>query len=93
VLYWLIVEPKGKLKWVHAVQWLVYPTCYLVYTLIRGVYPYYFIDVDKLGVQQAVLNMVLLTIAFVVLGLLLVGLDKLLRPAGTTPTTRKKKGP
>lgn len=80
VLYWILFVPKGKLKWVHALQWLIYPTCYLIYTLLRGVYPYPFIDIDQLGVEQAVLNMIYLGIAFVVLGFGLVGIDRLFRP-------------
>lgn len=82
VLYWVIFEPKGLLKWKHAFWWLLYPAAYCVYTLIRGAftntYPYPFINVAELGWRQAIINILFLVIAFVLLGLLFVCIDRLL---------------
>ena len=78
VLYWLIVEPKGELKWKHAFWWLIYPAVYLLLTLLRGVYPYPFIDYNKLGLQQTATNITLMTVGFLMLGLLYVTLDRLM---------------
>lgn len=83
LLFWLIFVPKGYLKWKHAFSWLLFPAVYLVYILIRGSlidqYPYPFIDVVQLGYNGMLKNALFMLIAFVVTGLLIVLIDRLLR--------------
>ncbi|QIP11887.1 hypothetical protein G8759_04190 [Spirosoma aureum] len=80
--YWFIFVPKEKLAWANVPVWLLYPLGYIVYILIRGefsgLYPYPFIDVSKLGYAQVMQNSVFLTLAFLVISLLFVGLGKVL---------------
>ena len=45
---------------------------------VTGFYPYPFLEVRQLGYERVLLNMGLLTAAFAVLGLILVGIDRLL---------------
>lgn len=56
VVYWLAFVQKEKLLWKNFLPWLLYPSIYLVYILIRGslsgFYPYPFIDVDSLGYED-----------------------------------------
>jgi hypothetical protein len=53
VLGWLIYLPKARLPWKALLSWLGYPLAYLVFVLLGGAltqrYPYYFVDVTKLG--------------------------------------------
>jgi hypothetical protein len=60
VLGWLIFGPRGQTS--RRVAWpsLLFPLCWLAFTLIRGAvihwYPYPFIDVSAIGYAKAVLN-------------------------------------
>ncbi|WPN48167.1 MULTISPECIES: Pr6Pr family membrane protein [unclassified Pseudomonas] len=78
--YWWCCVPKGTLRLGHIPIWLIYPLVYFAYTLLRGhvlaVYPYPFIDVDKLGYPQVFLNAGGLLVGFVVIGLVVIGLDR-----------------
>jgi len=62
VVGWLIFGPRGIVS--RRVAWLsvIFPVCYLAFTLIRGAivdwYPYPFIDVTQLGYGRAALNCV-----------------------------------
>lgn len=82
VLYWLIYVPKGTLRWIQPVYWLIYPFAYITYTLIRGSfgaqYPYPFVDVSALGYPAAFANIAMLFAMFLGLGLIAVVLDRLI---------------
>ena len=53
---WLIDPPKSRLRYRHAVMWLLFPLAYVVYTLIRGPivdwYPYPFLNPANGGYMQ-----------------------------------------
>jgi hypothetical protein len=70
-------SPQDRSRW-----WLIYPVGYAAYSLLHGAvtgfYPYPFLDVTQLGYERVLLNMGVLTAAFAVLGLILVGIDRLL---------------
>ncbi|MGC2160534.1 MAG: Pr6Pr family membrane protein [Silvibacterium sp.] len=80
VLFWLTFVPKGRLRWVSPVWWLIYPLAYLGMTLVRGMsgaaYPYPFVDVAALGYGRVMLNSLGLTLGFLALGFAFVGVDK-----------------
>jgi len=82
VINWVLFVPKGTIRWKSALAWLVYPLVYAVYSLIHGAvtgfYPYPFLEVGQLGYERVLLNMGVLMAAFAVLGLTLVGIDRLL---------------
>ncbi|MGI8902869.1 MAG: Pr6Pr family membrane protein [Solirubrobacteraceae bacterium] len=62
VVGWLLIGPRRIVS--RRVAWLsvIFPLCYLAFTLIRGAivhwYPYPFIDVTRLGYGHAALNCV-----------------------------------
>ena len=62
--------------------WLIYPLVYLPYVLVRGAstgrYPYPFLDVGDLGLGVVLVNTVVLTIVFLILGELFVAADSLI---------------
>jgi hypothetical protein len=78
--YWFCCVPKGVLRLMHIGLWVIYPLVYFAYSLLRGhllaVYPYPFVDVDKLGYPQVFINAGGLLVGFVVISLLLIGLDR-----------------
>lgn len=82
VLYWYLYEEKGKLKWNFIPGWLLYPLLYLIYILIRGsfsdFYPYPFVNVAELGMNQVLLNSVVLMFVFIGFCALYIGIGKLL---------------
>jgi hypothetical protein len=78
--YWWACVPKGTLRLWHIAVWVIYPLLYFAYALLRGhllaVYPYPFVDVDKLGYPQVFINAGGLLAGFVVIALLVIGLDR-----------------
>lgn len=81
VLFWMFLEPKGALRWRDLPLWLIYPLTYVTMAMIQGAlngfYPYYFIDVGKLGYAGALAGMVKLFVALLLIGLVIVGGDRL----------------
>ncbi|MEJ5058709.1 MULTISPECIES: Pr6Pr family membrane protein [unclassified Pseudomonas] len=78
--YWWCCVPKGTLRMRHIGLWIIYPLVYFAYSLLRGhllaAYPYPFIDVEKLGYPQVFINAGGLLAGFVVISLVLIGLDR-----------------
>jgi hypothetical protein len=81
ILFWLIFVDKPKIPWAKAFNWLLYPLLYCFYILIRGAisnyYPYSFIDGTKLTYMQIFINCIFLLIAFLSIGLILIGITRL----------------
>ncbi|MFF8380948.1 Pr6Pr family membrane protein [Streptomyces sp. NPDC015661] len=95
-LDFLLLTAPGALRWRHAAQWPAVPGLYLAFALIRGElispdaptrYTYPFLDVTVHGYAGVLLNSVVLGAAFYVLGLAIVGLDRI-RPAPRSPEYR-----
>ncbi|VVO52909.1 hypothetical protein PS854_00385 [Pseudomonas fluorescens] len=80
LVYWFCCVPKGSLRLRHIALWVIYPLVYFGYALLRGhflaVYPYPFIDVDKLGYPQVFINAGGLLAGFGVISVALIGLDR-----------------
>ncbi|MFJ2363150.1 Pr6Pr family membrane protein [Pseudomonas sp. NPDC087697] len=83
LFYWWRCVPKGTLRLSHIGLWVIYPVMYFAYALLRGhslgLYPYPFIDVEKLGYPQVFINASGILLGFVVIALVVVGLDRWLR--------------
>ncbi|HST92605.1 MAG TPA: Pr6Pr family membrane protein, partial [Brevundimonas sp.] len=80
---------KGRLRWIDAGKWLMFPLLYGGWTLLHGAvigwYPYWFIDVSSLGLGGALLNFAGLLIFFALVGLLVVAIDRTLGQRDTGP--------
>ncbi|MHA3736439.1 Pr6Pr family membrane protein [Pseudomonas sp. Eth.TT006] len=78
--YWWCCVPKGTLRLWHLPLWLIYPLVYFIYALLRGhllgAYAYPFIDVATLGYPQVFINAGGILVGFVLIGLLVIGLDR-----------------
>lgn len=81
VLFWILYVSRSPLRWTDVLPWSIYPLAYFAVILMRGAlsgfYPYYFIDVNQLGYKSAILNSIILFVAFMVLSLILVGITRM----------------
>ena len=90
-LWWLLFAPRAKLGWNAPLWWSLYPLAYFAYAVGRGIlgdkYPYPFMDVDKLGWVQTMLNAGGIAFGFILAGLGLVWVDGW-RPLGSGRSSR-----
>lgn len=72
---WFLYAPKRGLRYVHVPTMLIYPAGYGVHTFVRGAltgkYPYFFLDVNRLGLSTATRNVAGLLVVFVVVATML----------------------
>lgn len=91
VLDWLVFTPKGWLRWIDPVKWLSFPLIYIVWTLIHGYaadwWPYWFVNVPELGLARAGFWFAAMLALFLVTGLVIVAIDRALRPRDRTPAS------
>lgn len=91
VLDWLLFTSKGRLLWIDPVKWLSFPLIYIVWTLIHGYaakwWPYWFVNVPELGLARAGFWFAAMLALFLVTGLVLVAIDRALRPRDRSPAS------
>jgi hypothetical protein len=82
LLFWLLLVPKGGIRWRDPLLWMLYPVSYLIYAIGRGQldgqYPYPFIDLARMGWDTALVNSAGIALGFLAGGLLMVAVDHLL---------------
>ncbi|WAC64691.1 Pr6Pr family membrane protein [Pseudoxanthomonas sp. SL93] len=81
-VWWLGLVPHGTLTLRDVVGWLVFPALYTAWVFLRGAwvdeYPYPFLDVGQLGWMKTLLNSTAVLLLFLLVGVLLVALDRAL---------------
>lgn len=103
-LDFILFDPHRRYQWTYALQWLAYFPLYLAFVLIRAQiyphsgpgnggdpYPYPFINLPSIGWEQFLINIVFYLVAFLVLGLIIVGIDKALPAKALVNTARSGK--
>ncbi len=86
-LWWLLFSPHGRLRWSDPFLWALYPLAYSAFTFVRaqlmpsgtGIhsrYPYFFMDVDQFGLLTVALNLSAIAAGFVIVGMLVIILDR-----------------
>lgn len=80
-IYWLIFGSRVGLKPLDGIYWVVIPFAYLIFIFVRASlgfrfskhtrFPYPFMDFDRYGIKKCTINLILITIIFLVLGILL----------------------
>ena len=79
---WLLFEKRQTYQWNYALQWLVYPVGYLVYSQvygkITGRYLYPFLNVPVIGWGGLAIRVALLVVFFVALGCTYIAINKTL---------------
>lgn len=89
LLNWFLFAKKDQLNYSWAVIWTIIPWIYVIYSLIMGArgkifertdsaYPYDFMDVSRHGGLIVARNCALVTVVFVISGLLLIFIRKLI---------------
>ena len=82
VLDWLLFTPKGRLRWLDPAKWLIFPLVYGAWTVAHGLmidwYPYFFIDIGRIGWAAAMVNYALLLGFFLLVGFVIVAIDRTL---------------
>ena len=89
VMQWVLWGDKSGLTVLSGVWWLVLPLAYFVYAMLRArtgkpightrlLYPYPFMDLEKLGPKRFCLSVAAVLAAFFALGCIFVGLGRLL---------------
>ena len=77
---WLALTPHGALRAHHMAMWLAFPLVYAGFLLghgaATGFYPYFFVNVTRIGYGQTLLTMALFLIAFTFAGWVVVGIDR-----------------
>ncbi len=95
VLDWILFVPKGALGWRDPVRWLAFPVIYTVWTLIHGYasggadgwWPYWFMNIPRLGLPMAAFWLTGMLVFFLVVGLLVVAIDRRLGRRDRTPAS------
>jgi hypothetical protein len=68
VVGWLVWGPRGKTSSRIVKLSVIFPVCWLAFTLIRGAildfYPYPFVDVDRLGYGKVLINCVWVAVLY-----------------------------
>ncbi len=80
---WILFEEKNSFTFTDPFIWLLLPASYYLIINIKTIfqscsYPYYFIDIDKLGLSTVLNNALLCVCVCLVLGYLIVIIDKAL---------------
>ncbi len=81
-IYWILFVEKKLQKFINSAKWLIYPLIYIIFVLILGAisdyYPYPFLNITELGYASVFKNVFFLMIGYILLGLLVVLVDKFL---------------
>ena len=99
VLDWLLFYEHKKLRWFHPLASVIFPLLYVVFVFIRAaivnfnsevpyLYPYFFLNLDKLGVAGVGKWIVILFIGFITLGYIFYGIDKIIKSKKQLNTER-----
>ena len=86
VLYWTLLSPKADLKLAMIPAWLAFPLVYCLYAMTRGAfdgtYPYFFLDLDKLGIGGVAAYCAGLLVAFAIAGAGIIALGRFIAARG-----------
>ena len=88
VLDWVLFYERKKIKWTYPLISVIFPVVYAIFIFIRAwilefnpeapyIYPYFFLNLDELGVGGVIKWIGILSIVFIVIGYVLFGLDKI----------------
>ena len=97
IAHWFLFYERGKVKAIYPVYSMAFPLVYVIFIYIRAwilgfnpeapyIYPYFFLNLDTLGVGGVAKWVAILTVGFVVVGFVFYGIDKLIAKC----TSKKK---
>ncbi len=81
-IYWLVYVKKDELQWSDFLPWLIFPFLYMIFILLSGAfsgfYPYPFFNVIQLGYLKVIINASFITLVFIMVSFLFIGIGKLM---------------
>jgi hypothetical protein len=82
LLWWLIAQPHGQLRWPHLPVMLVPTFVYFIAIMARGIwvqeYPYPFMEVGEFGYGGVLLSALNMTLGLAILAAIVIAADKVL---------------
>lgn len=82
LLYWALFTARRRMAWNQCWVWLWYPAIYFAFILVRGAfssfYPYPFIEANKIGMTQALINALGIAGIFLLLSLFFIWISRYL---------------
>lgn len=87
---WILFYEHKKVKWYYPLVSVSFPVMYAIFIFVRAwilefdpsvpyIYPYFFLNLDELGVIGVLKWIGILSLVFIVIGYAIYGLDKLLK--------------
>lgn len=103
----IFADPHRRFKWHYPLSWMIYIYCWLIFVVIRALiwptagvaagstnpWPYPFVNIPELGVQKTIINLLVYSAVFLVLGYILYGIDRLMPAKPLLTTSRSRKPP
>ena len=88
---WILFYEHKKIKWNYPLISVSFPVIYAIFIFIRAwildfnpeapfIYPYFFLNLEELGVMGVVKWIGILSVVFIVIGYVIYGVDRLLKP-------------
>ena len=90
VLDWILFYEHKKIRWFYPLASVIFPVLYVAFVYIRAaivgfnpnvpyLYPYFFLNLDNLGVMGVAKWVAILFVGFIALGYIFYGIDKLIK--------------
>ncbi len=90
VLDWILFYEHKKIRWFHPIASVAFPLLYVIFVFTRAaivnfnpevpyLYPYFFLNLDNLGVAGVAKWVAILFVGFIALGYVFYGIDKLIK--------------
>lgn len=87
VIDWLLFYEHKKIRWFHPLVSVIFPVLYVTFVFIRAalvnfnpevpyLYPYFFLNIDNLGIAGVAKWVAILFAGFIALGYIFYGIDK-----------------
>lgn len=86
IVDWFIFYERGSVKWFYPLLCVIFPFVYVAFIMIRAavlnwnpnefLYPYFFLNVSKIGIKGVAVWLLILVVVFVGIGYLLMLIDK-----------------
>lgn len=78
--FWILYTDKERLTYLSSLRWLVWPFTYFLFSLVKGFitdwYPYYFVDVVKLGYPRVLTVSLVLMAGYAIIGFAVVWVSR-----------------
>ena len=87
---WILFYEHKKIKWYYPLISVSFPVIYAIFIFIRAwildfnpeapyIYPYFFLNLDELGVVGVIKWIGILSVVFIAIGYIMFGIDKILK--------------